>query len=195
MSNRLYGPSGAPGVAGAVALNTPGAAAAVLPATQLVTTTGETVILNPALNSTTQALVCWIPNGGPLDGLPAKLIWSGILETAQSSTATLKIYSGTSTTVGSDTLLGSSGAISAFSGKCPFYAVVEFIYDSISGKMGGKISFVVNNTVVATVALSNVITNINNVNNPVLSFVSSVTFGTATAPNTIVTREFAVYEE
>jgi len=195
MSNRVYGPSGAPGVAGAVALNTPGAAAGVLPATQVVTTTAETIILNPALNSTTQALVCSIPNGGPLDGLPAKLIWSGILETAQSSTATLKIYSGTSTTVGSDTLLGSSGAISAFSGKCPFFVILEFIFDSVSGKMGGKVSFVVNNTVVATVALSNVITSINNVNNPVFSFVPSVTFGTATAPNTIVTREFAVYEE
>lgn len=195
-SNRLFGPSGAPGTAGLLALNTAGAAAAVLPALQVVTATTETVILNPALSSSTQALVLNIPPGSLLEQRPFDVVASGYVSTGTSSTVTIKLYSGTSTTVGSDKLLGTTGAITAFSGMCPWYQKATLVYDSVSGKLGGTVKAVVNNVLVAEVAISNVITGINNAGAsaqlPVMSFVLSITFGTANAANTINVQDFCV---
>jgi len=196
---RLYGPSGAPGAAGLLGLNVAGATAGVLPAKQIVSSGTETVILNPALNSATQALVLSIPPNAQLEQQPFKVVACGYLSTGASSTVTIKLYSGTSTTVGSDTLLGSSGAISAFSGKCPWYLVANLIFDSVSGKMQGSIRFMVNNSLVAETAISNVVTGITNFPTtpggaPVVNFVLSVTFGTANAANTINVDDFGVYD-
>lgn len=191
-STRQFGPSGAPGTAGLLAQNVAGATAGVLPATQIVTVNTETVILNPALASATQALVLSIPPGTAIEQQPFDVIASGYISTGASSTVTIKLYSGTSTTVGSDTLLGSSGAITAFSGKCPWYAKATLIFDSVSGKLQGTIKFVVNNSLVAEVAVSNVVTGLSNTANPVASFVLSVTFGTANAANTISVKDFCV---
>lgn len=195
MSNRLYGPAGAPASGSFIALNTPANPAATLPFTQSFSTTAETVLLNLALNSATAALVTAIPPGGPLEQLPWQFVWSGVIQTAQGSTVTMKFYSGTSTTVGSNTLLGNSGATASINGKVPFLArLTGMVYDSISGKLQGQVSFEINNVVVAAVALSNIVTGIGNTNNPVLSICASVTFGTATAPNKLTTTEFAIYE-
>jgi len=193
-SNRLYGPSSSPQTpGGVVAANTSGAQAAVLPALQVIAAAAtDTVILNPSQNSATAALILNIPPGGPLEGRPFQVLASGYLAPAQSSTATLKLWSGTSTTVASDTVLGSSGAVTAFTRKCPWWIKAELQYDSVSGLLTGKIEFFVNNVIVAAVAITNVISSVNNANNPVLSFVLSVAFGTATAPNTINVQEFAV---
>jgi hypothetical protein len=192
-STRLYGTTGVPGSPGLVLPNTPGAAAAALPATQTIAAAAtDTVILNPAMNSSTQALVVNIPPNGPLEQEPFELVASGILEPAQSSTATIKLWSGTSTTVGSDTLLGSSGALTAFTRKTPWSMSAKLQYDSVSGLLAGTIEFVANNVIVARVAISNVITGVNNTNNPVASFVLSAAFGTATAPNTIVVKDFGI---
>lgn len=191
-TTRLYGPSGAPGVAGSVAQNTPGATAGVLPVKMVIATTTETVILNPSLNSPTAALVLSVPPNGPLEQRPFLVEPSGVIEPGVSSTVTLKLYSGSSTTVGNNVLLGSSGAITAFTAKTPFWVSAKLIYDSISGRMIGTIKFIVNNVIVAEVAVSNVVTGINNANNPVVSFVMSVTFGTANAANTIIVQDFPV---
>ena len=194
-SNRLYGPSGAPGTAGLLAPQTAGATAGVLPATQTVLTTAETVILNPALNSSTQALVLNVPPGGPLEQRPFDVVASGYLNIGTSSTVAIKLYSGTSTTVGSDTLLGSSGAITAFAGKAPWYTKATLIYDSVSGKLQGTIKFMVNNILVAETAVSNVVTGLNNAGGvggaPVANFVLSVTFATA-GTQIISVQDFAV---
>lgn len=190
-STRQYGPTAAPGAAGLLAAQTAGAIAGVLPALQTVTVSTETVILNPSLNSATQALVLNIPSGGPNEQRPFDILASGYISTGTSSTVTVKLYSGTSTTVGSDTLLGSSGAITAFSGKCPWYLRATLVYDSVSGKLQGSIKFMVNNTLVAETAISNVPTGLNNnTGNPVASFVLSVTFGTANAANQINVQDF-----
>lgn len=198
MSNRLFGPAGAPGAAGLLAAQTSGAAAPALPALQVVTTSAtDTVILNPALNSATQALVLSLPPGSRLEQNPFDVIASGYILTGASSTVTIKLWSGTSTTVGSDTNLCTSGAVSAFSGKTPWYLRATMIYDSVSGKLIGGYEFCVNNAVVlvATSGLAAVITGVNNANNPVLNFVLSVAFGTGNAGNTINVKEFAIYEK
>ena len=166
---------------GALALNSPGATAANasgFPVQQTLLTTAETVIGNPA-SPTTLALICPIPPGGVLEADPFDVVASGFLNIGTSSTVNIKLYSGTSLTPGSDTLLGASGAITAFAGKAPWYAKATLIYDSTSGKLQGSIKFMVNNTLVAEAAVSNVVTGLSSVNNPIANFVISFTFATA----------------
>lgn len=191
-STRLYGPQGAPGAAGSVALNTSGATAGVLPASLTLATTTETVIPNPALNSPTSPLLLSIPPSGPLEQRVFDILASGWLNTGASSTVTIKLYSGTSATPGSNTLLGSSGALTAFAGKAPWYFRATCVYDSNSGKLNGTIKFISNNQLVAEVVLSNVVSGLNNANNPVANFVISVQFGTGNAANQITVQDFAV---
>lgn len=197
-STRLYSAGKGGGVSGTnppglVPMSTIATNNASLPAKQVVTVTTETVILDPAVVSGTIPLILSIPPGGPCEQEPFDVVASGYITTGVSSTVTLKLYDGTSTTVGSDTLLGSSGAITAFGpGTANFKILCHLEYDSVSGKLGGTIQFVVNNQLVAEAAISNVGSGINNVNNPVVSFVLSVTFGTANAGNLINVKDFGV---
>lgn len=190
-SNRLYAANVLQSPTQLVAPNTYGGNVAALPASQTVTTTTETVI-TASTQPSTQPLVLSIPPGGPLEQRPFDVLASGEIATGASSTVNLKLYSGTSTTVGSDTLLGASGAVAAFNGKTNWYAKATLLYDSISGKLTGTIKFLINNTLVAEAAISNVITGISNAANPVANFVLSVTFGTANAANSITVQDFSV---
>lgn len=191
-STRLY--SAVRSSTASVAANTPAPTAALLPATQTILNTVETVIADPGI--LTNPLLLSIPPGGPLEQEPFEVTASGYLNHGTSSTVTLKLYSGSSLTVGSDTLLGTSGAISAFAGKVPFWVKARLQYDSVSGKMNGTISFMVNNTLVAEVAVSNVVTGLNNAGAgttgaPVVSFVLSATFGTG-GTQVISVKDFGV---
>lgn len=195
-STKLYGPSGAPGTAGLLALNTAGGALPVLPASMTIAGTTETVITNPSLASATQALVLSIPQNTIIDGKPFELVASGLLNHGASSTVTLKVYSGTSTTVGSDTSIATSGAITAFSGKSNFWVKLKLVFDSTSGKLNGTYQFMVNNVLVAEAALSAVVTGITATAGvagaPAANFVMSVTFGTGNAANSITVNVFDI---
>jgi hypothetical protein len=194
-SNRLFGPSGIPGAAGQLAQNVQGSVApAPLPAKQTVTVNTETVINNPALSA--QPLLVSIPASALLEQNIFEIHASGYIKCNASSTLTLKLYSGSSATVGSDTLLKSSGAVSAFQATVPFYIIAQLVYDSVSGKLGGTVKFMVNNTLVAEAALANVPTGITSsptLGAAVISFLLSVTFGTADAGNLINIQEFAIF--
>lgn len=200
-STRLYGPTLPPGAAGSIAINTPGAGAspAALPVTQSISVAAtDAMIETPGL--TAVPLAVSIPPNSPLEGKPFDLSWSGVIENAQSSTFTLKLWglvAALSNTPASNTALGSSGAFSAFTGKTNWYVAARLIFDSISGKLTGKVEFFANNVLVAAVAVSTVITGINNVpvtsppattptGVPVLNFGLSVASGTVTAANTLV---------
>lgn len=193
-SSRLYGPSGQPAVpGGVVAANTQATNAAALPAKQVITTTSETVILNPGLNSATAALILNVPPGGPLEQRQFLLKVSGYITTTQITNVTLKIYNGTSTTVGSDgTALGSTGAIGVNNLSCPFWLEYKLIFDSVSGRLQGAYTGYVNNTVAPSLTTIAALTGISNVNNPVLNFLISVTFSAAATSNTINVQEFAI---
>lgn len=179
-STRLYGPGPAPGTAGLLAQNTQGGILPVLPAVQTILNTTEAVILNPSLQSATQALVLSIPSNSPLDGKAFDLVASGLLNHGTSSTVTIKLYSGTSTTVGNNTQLATSGAITAFAGKSNWQLRCKLLYDSASGKMTGTFFYSVNNVIVAEAILSNIVTGIANSTTglPIINFVLSFTFGT-----------------
>jgi hypothetical protein len=186
-TNRNYGPAGAPGAPSSV-INAALTNASPVPATLAGNTTAEQVVLNPALSTTASpvALVVSIPAGAILDKKVFDLVISGAIAAGAAGNVTMKVYSGTSTTPGSDTLLANSGAIAyAGAGGAPFFARLKLIYDSVSGKLGGTVAFLINNTVVAEVAISNVVTGITNTANPILSFAVSFTFSVANAANLV----------
>ena len=174
-STRLYGVTRASNIN--IAAQTSGALAAILPALQTILGTTETVIADPGI--LTNALIVAIEPGGPCEQEEFQLLASGYFNLGTSSTVTLRLYSGTSLTPGSNTLLKSSGASSAFSGKAPWKLKAILLYDSVSGQLTGTVEFLINNVVVAAAAVTNVVTGVNNANNPVLSFVISVQFSTA----------------
>jgi hypothetical protein len=193
-STRLYGPSGAPGGT-PIAINTVAAAAqtsgAPLPAQLVGNTTSEQVVLNPAIPG--QALVLQIPSDSALEQKPFEISASGYIKTAASMTVTAKLYVGSSATVGSETdVLASSSTVTQNSATAPFWIHAKLIYDSVSGKLTGVADFLINNTVVASAAVSNVVTGISNQNNPVLSFVISFTFSVAEATNLVNVADFGI---
>jgi hypothetical protein len=78
----------------------------------------------------------------------------------------LKVYSGNSATIGSNTLLASSGAITQNTATASFWAHLILMFDSVSGALVGKAEFYVNKTLVAAVTLSNFPTGFLNAGNP-----------------------------
>lgn len=171
LAQRPYAPGpNLPGVQSVIAQSVQGEGPGPLPALQNLATTAETLIVNPA--QTSLALSCAIPPNTNLEQIPFDFNWSGYITTNSTTNLTLKVYSGTST---SGTLLGSSGTVAQNSASAPFWVQAKMIFDSVSGKLCGVIKFVVNNTIVAEVHLSNVVTGISNSNDPVVQFCVSLT--------------------
>jgi hypothetical protein len=148
--------------------------------------------------SSTSVLEVDIPVNSALEQKRFQLLASGEITTGASSTVTLKAYASVGATVFPSTppsggLLGSSGAVTQNSAKSPFWISADLIFDSISGTLTGTIGFLVNNTLVATAAISNVLTGINNnpasnpigTPNPVLRFALTVQFSAGNATNQI----------
>jgi hypothetical protein len=177
--------------------------ATVLPVTQIVAGTVETMVLaaTPAslasspVNlepSATAVLAMPVPPNAFIAGLRFSALWQGVITAGAALSATLKLYGSKatlSTTPGSNTLLGTSGA-QAFgaAGSFDFWAEFQGIYSAATGKLTGVVIFLVNNVFVGSVAVSNVITGItatNTTGQPILNFGLSITFGTANATNSI----------
>jgi hypothetical protein len=148
--------------------------------------------------SSTSVLEIDIPTNSALEQKRFQVLATGELTTGASSTVTLKLYASVGATVFPTTppaggLLGSSGAVTQNTAKAGFWIDALLTFDSISGTLTGNIGFFVNNTLVATVAVSNVLTGINNnpsgnpigAANPVLRFAMTAQFSAANATNQI----------
>jgi len=182
-----------------------------LPVLQTVTGTAEAMVLsaNPnALASVPTALqgsqalsagaptvlTTTIPANSALAGKRFGFLTAFAIAAAASENVTVKLYAAKvalSTTPGSNTLLGSSGAI-ASGGATTLVGWAEFqgVYDAVSGILTGTVSFYIGGTLVATVATSNAITGVSETANPILNFGLSVTFSVAEASgNTIAIVE------
>ena len=173
-------------------LNVQGAPVAMPPATLVLGGTTETVVAHP--QNSAIAYVCILsPNQGN-EQVPFDLVASGYVTTTNTTNITIKIYSGTSLTVGSDTLLGASSAVAVNTAKCPWEVHLHLIYDSVSGKMQGYIEGLLNNTLITKAAISATLTGINDLNNPVANFVISCTSSASTGPlpATFVVKNFTV---
>ncbi len=137
---------------------------APLPATLAVTSATETIVPS-ALSSLVPLGVAVRPDTN-LEQRPFDVWASGIIKTLNTTNVTIKLYSGTSLTVASNTLLGSSGAIAQNTATASWNVHAEVQFDSVTGTLVGKVAFYVNKTVVAAVTLSNFPTGFLNVGNP-----------------------------
>ena len=137
----------------------------------------------------TVPLALTIPANSLLSGKRFSALWSFTVVAASSENFTAKLYAAKvalSTTPGSNTLLGSSGTVATGgAGTNDGWAEFQGQYSAASGKLTGTVKFFFNNTVVAEVAVSNIITGIVGTTDPVLNFGISATFGTAGATNSV----------
>lgn len=196
-STQLYsaGKLNSTGIPQKIAINTQAGNAAPLPALQTITGTAETQILDPS-QALAFPLAVAIPPGGPCEQEFFVVAVSGYIKTGQTSTVVLKLYAGSSATIGSNTQLGASTSTSPATTTVPFSIEAKCIYDSVSGKLDVQsFSAVINGTVNSTIAGSPPFSlSLSNSNNPVVSFTLTVTFGTGSAgtPNFINVKNFAI---
>ena len=180
-----------------VAINVQGANNASLPALQVFSSTAEVAFTDPAVaNSIPLALA--ITPGSPLEQEKFAVVASGYVTTKQSSTIVFKLRQGTSATVASNVLMVTTPSVTLATTSAPFSLTVEFVYDSVSGKLDiSGTSFCLNGTSTAPTIGSVPFTispALSNSNNPVLAWTLTATFGTGSAgtPNSINLKNFAV---
>jgi hypothetical protein len=145
-------------------MNTQAGSPGPLPATLVLTGTNETII--PSTEVSTIPLSIQLAPDTAIEQTPFDVWASGYVKTTASGNITLKLYEGTSDSVVSGNLMGSSGAIAQASATAAFWIHMEGIFDSVSGVLAGKIEFYVNKTLVAAVTLSNFLTGFLNAGNP-----------------------------
>lgn len=165
-----------------------------MPAMLINSGTTELPVLNPAILNpqnaptnpglATTPLFLVVPSGSILEKKVFSAQWAGTLKTTATSTATLKAYyvsnaiyvAGTAATLGNDTALGTSGAISQNTTTTPFIIkITDAIFDSGSAKLTGKIEFQVNGTIVAAAEFSTIVTSVNSALDPTCAFLITLT--------------------
>ena len=174
-----------------------------LPAVLLANTTVEQIVLSsvatplPVAGGTVPTflpLTLTIPSGSVLEQQEWSGSASGFTTIGAAMNLTAKLYSGTSATPGSNTLLATSGAVAiAGASSFPFLISIEkAIYDSVSGKLNGVVEMLIGGTLVARALFSTVVTGINNANNPVLNLCVSFTFSVANVANKVNVQTFEI---
>lgn len=206
LSDRPYGPtSGAASVANQIPLNQQ--------ATQTQTLAGvlsvqfnlaaATQTIAPSAPNAAVPLSLQMPPDTQLEQTVFDLWASGYIQTRASGTVTIDVYEGTSETIASNNLLGSSGAITQNTAIAAWWAHAQLMFDSVSGLLVGKIDFYVNKIIVAAVTLSNFPSGFLNQGNPsanpptvanlpgfTLTFASSG--ATGPLPTTVNIQKFSV---
>jgi len=138
-----------------------------LPALQLVTSATEAKILNPA--NLTLALTCSVPPNTGIEQTPFDVYASGYIKTTASGTIALGLYADGSATVTSGNLLHkTASATTQNSATAPWSLHAKLQYDSVSGKLTGVCGMNINNVIDPEIAISNVLTGISNLGDPVV---------------------------
>lgn len=184
----------APGYA-PIPINQKATNAAVLPFQQLLPNAAETVILNPSVSTPPGPfpLLLSVPSKSLIEGQPFEVLISGdILIGGATPTAIIKLYSGTSLTLGSDLLLAATAAASQPASASPFLFRAALVGSTNSGKIMGSFRSMIGGVWGAEATLSAPITGVSFLNNPVANFLFTVTPNNANASSYISVVEFAV---
>lgn len=196
--DRPFGPVSRGAAVPPVALNTQATSAGqqnpVLPLLQSIVSTAETQILSGPLPLV--PLNCAVPPATQLEQTPFDVSASGYITTTASGTITLSLYSGISTTIGSNTLLKASSAVTQNTATSPYWVRGKLIYDSVSGTLTGTVEFYINKVLVASATLTNFPTGINNLSPTgaaVVQFSLTITSSGAASgtPTTINVQKFS----
>ena len=153
---------------------------------QTINSTSETVIVNAA---GTPFSVVMPPNANVDGGRAFRLRCYGTATGGTSATLLLKFYTGTSTTVGSDTAVAaftvSGAAIPSTGGNFDVY--VDMTWDSTSKIINGFKGGHTNGTLTSQAA----ITAVTGISLPI-PFLVSATFGAALSTNTVTATELSI---
>lgn len=193
--DRPNGPvSGAANSATATTLNAQAAQSGPLPALQAITSATEAKILSPE-NTAVALTVTLPPNTPSTEQTVIDVMISGYIKTTASGTIALALYEdGLATVTAGNLLHKTASAVTQNTATAPFFFHAVLIYDSVSGKLTGKAGGMINNVIDPEIALTNVLTGISNVANPVLTFSFTITSSGAlvATPTTINIQKFSV---
>lgn len=165
----------------------------ILPATLTLTGTALGVVLNP--QNATLALVCPLsPNEGNEQTVFDLWASGTVSTTVTTNNIVVKLAAGTSIVDANNTALGVSGASAVNNMASNWYIHATLLYDSVSGKLTGNVESEVGNVFTAKAALTNIVTGVNDNNNPVVNFVLSFSSSAAAAgtPTTVTVKKFSV---
>ncbi len=172
--------------------------------TQGISTTSETVLLVPAAAGTypgfpspaqaaSTALYLQPPpdiTGSELDGHPFRVRIAGVVTNGASTSLTVKLYLGTSTTIASNTTVVSFAQSAATTANFPFIVEAKVIWDSTSTKLWGTSNSLFNGVYTAESTTSFTVGTV--ATQGALQFLPSFTFSTANASNSLLIREFSL---
>lgn len=190
-----FGPVSRGAVVPPVALNTQATSAgqqnSILPLLQSIVATAETQILSGPVPQI--PLSCALHPATQSEQVKFNFDASGYITTTASGNITLTLYSGVSTTIGSNTLLKASTATAQASASAPWWIHGDLIYDSVSGLLCGTVGFYINKVLIASATLTNFPTGISNLSDPVAQFSMTITSSGAGAgtPTTINVANFS----
>jgi hypothetical protein len=159
----------------------------------LIASSAETKILNPS--NLLIALTVSLPPDTANEQSVLEVMISGYIKTTASGTIALGLYGdGLATVTAGNLLHKTASAVTQNSATAPFYFRAQLIYDSVSGKLTGKAGGSINNVLDPEIALTNVLTGLTNVGNPVLTLSFSITSSGAdsTHNTTINIQKFSV---
>ena len=120
---------------------------------------------------------------------------AGALPASTTTNVTLNLYQGTSSTLGSDKAIGTTGAVAIASagGAFDFSIEATLLWDSTSKILSGwytsNIAYGSSSSFTTTTVVTNVVTSVAPAS---LSFLGSVIFGFASSANSITVREFVL---
>lgn len=146
------------------------------------------------LGSDGLVLVCPLEGSSVLNNRPFRLRIGGRCGSGTTSNFTLKVYSGVSTTIGSNTQIATSGAIAMASLNHNFFIEVLMTLDTTSSRVEGVFSGTMANGVIAVAALSNVLTAFSDVAEG-QGFTVTGLFGSTNASNQAIIDTFELIPE
>lgn len=143
----------------------------------------------------------WAANnnpGGQQMSIRFKVLACGRVTTGGAINVTVKLYAGVSATLGSDTAIATTGAVSVSTVSRNWQIEATLIWDSTSKRIDGWYAASLNGTVVANTVITNAVTGVDPVTQatttgvPPYGFVVSGTFGTGSASNAMYLDYFVL---
>lgn len=173
------------------------------PAAAVVNNTGITTAqIFPLASSSSAACTLLVPGSNRLNGVRFKVVASGdVTVGGVSPTVNLGLYSGTSLTPGSNSLLTGASAVTVTTSKSyPWFIEVNIIgtntADGSTQAQGYAVMQIGNTAAPATTALATIAgAAFTFSSEPVANLVLGLTFGVANAANTATMNEFYLYAD
>lgn len=148
----------------------------------------------PKLAAPSLAAILPVPGTSRLEQKAFIVRAEGIISNAAAaSTATIQILTGTDTIIANDAVLATTGAAAIAANATVGYMLEAVLFfDSVSGNLTGYFQGFIGATLVARTAITNPLTGLSGVNEPVFNLVCSAAVASANAANYAKLTTFAL---